>query len=128
MPISVRSCLFVSSLALALGCGEAVPDNPTWLADVQEIIVSNCGRCHGPDRPASRPDVPTDLRLDLFESSDPMLRTISSPGIVERIRTRAVDYETSGETQMPPDSYLTNEQKETLARWIDQGAPLGDQP
>ena len=43
---------------------------------------------------------------------------------LDRIRARAVDYENTPDTQMPPDSYLTNHQKELLERWLDDGAPF----
>ena len=106
------------------GCGEDLVERPTWVGEIEELMISNCGRCHGPTRPEIPANVPTDLRLDLYQSDDPSIRTISTPGVPDRIRARAVDYENTPETQMPPDSYLTNHQKELLERWLDDGAPF----
>lgn len=106
------------------GCGEDLVDRPTWVGEMEVLMISNCGRCHGPTLPEIPANVPADLRLDLYQSDDPSIRTISTPGVHDRIRARAVDYEDTPETQMPPDSYLTNHQKELLERWLDDGAPF----
>lgn len=120
---SVALVVLLSSLA---GCDDELADNPTWRGEIEELMISNCGRCHGPTLPESPGNVPAGLRLDLYQSDDPSLRTISTPGVVDRIRARSIDYENTLETSMPPDSYMTKEQKDLLERWLDNGAPLGD--
>ncbi len=106
--------LFVSLLCAALisGCGEEIPSDPTWVADIEIMLTANCARCHGETK---APGVPPELRLDRYDEAFDAR---------ERIRQRAVDYEEIGVRQMPPDSYLTNDQKEILGIWIENGAPF----
>jgi len=104
----------VAICVLALsGCSEDVPQDPTWFGNVQNILTANCARCHGPIK---APGVPPNLRFDRYEDSVANL---------DRILARAVDPEGSGATPMPPDSYLSNAQKDTLAIWIDNGGLRG---
>ena len=95
------------------GCGEEIPENPTWNGEIELMLKANCVRCHGDPRPRF---VSTDLRLDTYNAAI---------DAIEDIRNRAVDYEEKGFRQMPPDSYLSNDQKEILGIWIDNGGPLG---
>ena len=113
MHFLMRPALPVLALLAAGACGDDVPQSPTWFGEVQAILTSNCARCHGS---VTAPGAPPNMRLDRFEDA---------VAFRDRIRDRAVDYETSGALQMPPDSYLSNEQKEILAIWIDNDTPKG---
>ncbi len=53
-------------LAAAVGCAPSAPDKPTWVDDVQPVMMANCVRCHG--SPASG-GAPSTFRLDLYEDS-----------------------------------------------------------
>ena len=86
-------------------------------------ILSTCFRCHGPDESSRR----ANLRLDLREEAIKPRRTGTpiSPGkpddslIVRRI------FATDARQIMPPASIhkeLTDAQKDTIRRWVDQGA------
>jgi cytochrome c553 len=92
--------------------------------DIRPILAENCFACHGPDS-ASRK---AGLRLDRFADATARRDLLSAikPGdpinseVVRRILKPSNDY-----TLMPPaDSHkkLTEEQKATLIRWIDEGA------
>lgn len=47
----------LAAVALS-GCGETVPEHPSWVADVRPIMVARCVRCHdatlGESDPLSR--------------------------------------------------------------------------
>ena len=109
----LASMFLCSALLASAGCAEDIPDDPTWNGEVELLLTANCGRCHGE---TTAPGAPPDLRLDTYDDAF---------AFRERIRARAVDYEETGARQMPPDSYLSNDQKELLGIWIDNGAPLG---
>jgi hypothetical protein len=87
--------------------------------DVRPILSDNCFLCHGPDKNARK----AKLRLDIRE--DAIAKKAFVPGqpdeseLVKRIFTRDPD-----DLMPPPDSHkhLTTEQKETLRRWIAEGA------
>ena len=97
----------------------AVPERVEFNRDVRPILSDNCFYCHGND-PSHRE---ADLRLDVREEA--LAAKAFIPGnakqseLVARLLTDDED-----ELMPPPESHkkLTEAQKETLKRWIDQGA------
>jgi hypothetical protein len=98
--------------------------------DVQPILAEHCYHCHGPDA-ASRE---AKLRLDVREGQDGAFRidqgiTVIKPGsskdseLISRLFTDDDD-----EIMPPPKSKkpLSAAQKETLKRWVEEGAPWGE--
>jgi hypothetical protein len=87
--------------------------------DVRPILSDTCFLCHGPDKNTRK----AKLRLDLRDEA--IAREAFVPGkpdeseLVKRILTTDED-----DMMPPPDSHkhLTVEQKETLRRWIAEGA------
>jgi hypothetical protein len=87
--------------------------------DIRPILAENCFACHGPDSAARK----AKLRLDVRDEA--VKRTAIVPGqpnkslLVERIFAQDTKH------QMPPaktHKKLTATQKETLKRWITEGA------
>ena len=112
------SILFVASLAAAAFQASAA-DKLEYNRDIRPILAENCFACHGPDSAARKGD----LRLDRREMA--MQMTAIVPGkpeesaLVSRIHSDNPD-----ERMPPPESKkeLTAAQKETLRRWIAEGA------
>jgi hypothetical protein len=87
--------------------------------DVRPILMDACISCHGPDS-ASRE---ADLRLDQRDAAIEMAAIMpGDPDSSEMIRRILSEDET--ERMPPPETkkHLTEEQKQTLIRWIEQGA------
>jgi len=92
--------------------------------DILPILSDNCFHCHGPDEKHRE----ADLRLD---TQDGALKTVSPvimPGksgeseLVKRITS------TDPDEMMPPaksNRKLSEQQRQLLRRWIDEGAPWG---
>ena len=92
--------------------------------DVRPILSDKCFACHGPDRAARE----ADLRLDVAKNGkdyDGAHAYAAIPGepdkseLVEVIHTHDEDF------MMPPPKVknpLTEQEKATLVRWIDEGA------
>ena len=110
-------------LALAMTAGvslsaEAAGDTPTFNEDVAAILFDNCVSCHRPDQIAP-------MVLTSYQDARPWARAIRDK-VVKR--------------EMPPwhadprfgtfvnDRRLTQEQIDTIAAWVDGGAPEGDTP
>ena len=103
---------------------ESVPERPRYNKDIRPILAENCFPCHGPDSAARK----AGLRLDKFADAT-MLRdgrraiTPEDPfqsEIVKRILKPDDDA-----LRMPPSSghkALSDAEKKTLVRWIEQGA------
>ncbi len=107
--------LFLALLATS-ACAEEYPEEPTWNGEIELIISANCGRCHGEELHNGAPAGSRLVRFrDAMEWAD-------------RILGRTIYFEDDpfGRGQMPPDSYLTNDQKEALERWVANGMPLGE--
>ena len=102
--------------ATAHAAGPAAP--VTFSKDVAPILQSKCQDCHQPNSIAP-------MSLITYQDARPWARSIK-----ERVATR----------QMPPwhidrsvgvqkfknDLSLTDEQVETIVRWVDGGSPQGD--
>ena len=102
------------------------PAQPTvdFNRHVRPILSENCFACHGPD-PASRE---ADLRFD-FEEGAFRERRDGPPAIVRGDPENSplyqrITHELKGERMPPADSgkTLTDEQKEILFKWIQEGA------
>jgi hypothetical protein len=101
----------------------AAPATLEFNRDIRPILSENCFACHGFD-PAARQ---AELRLDVAESAladrDGVPAIVpGDPDASEAWRRIASDDES--EMMPPPDSHrvLKPEQKETLRRWIAEGA------
>ena len=109
-------CLVASAAVFAVA---AEPGKLEFNRDIRPILAENCLACHGPDS-ASRK---ADLRLDQRDAAIEMKAwTPNKPGDSSAI---ARVFSTDPEEIMPPPSShkkLTAAQKETLKKWVEQGA------
>jgi len=113
--------LFTVGAILALAAPAAAadaPKAPTFSKDVAPIFQKKCQECHQPNSIAP-------MSLITFQEARPWARSIK-----ERVASR----------QMPPwhidrsvgvqkfknDMSLSDEQVDTIVRWVDAGAPAGD--
>jgi hypothetical protein len=113
--LTLAACV-VSGLATAAPADSAKP--VTFSKDVAPIFQAKCQECHQPNSIAP-------MSLITFQDARPWVRSIK-----ERVATR----------QMPPwhidrsvgvqkfknDMSLSDEQVDTIVRWVDAGAPQGD--
>jgi hypothetical protein len=112
--LAVSACLSLVAPASAAD----TPAKPTFSKDVAPIFQAKCQECHQPNSIAP-------MSLITYQDARPWARSIK-----ERVATR----------QMPPwhidrsvgvqkfknDLSLTDEQVETIVRWVDGGSPQGD--
>ena len=110
-------------VAAAITAGAA--DTPAFNRDIRPILSDNCFSCHGPDGHGRR----ANLRLDVPQSEPPATDS-GLPAIVafapeESGLIARIFAHDDAEMMPPPDSgkALSDEQKETLRRWIAAGAP-----
>ena len=130
---TTKTVLAATAALMLMGCPELgtqertisaeLPENPTWANDIKPIMDKYCNECHSvpPQQLA-----PGTLRLDVCET------VAGLPGAQDqaaRTQLRMVDLVP---TPMPPVTYApqpTDDDKEIVRRWVDQGAPCdGDQP
>ena len=110
------SLLAVAASAAAVKTASPVPANPTFEKDVLPIVQKACQDCHRPGQMA-----PFSL-LD-YESARPWARSIKDKVVSRYMPPWHLD-RTIGEYD--PDPSLSDAEIETIARWVDTGAPKGD--
>ena len=114
----MRLTLTFTSIIAIGACAEPVPSRPTWFADVQPILMANCGRCHGAI-PANAQVA--GVRLDRYVANDDASLDAWD------YRTAIVDQAVKGVAPIMPPTYdLTDRQVAILERWVIDGAPKGD--
>ncbi|KAA5547090.1 DUF1553 domain-containing protein [Roseiconus nitratireducens] len=112
-------CL-IPSLVVALAAPTSAAEDPlSFNRDVRPILSDKCFFCHGPDdnhREAG-------LRLDQEESA---LEYAIIPGEADDSEVMMRITESDPDLRMPPPETgkkITEEEREILRRWINQGAP-----
>lgn len=95
------------------------PSKPvTFSKDIAPIIQAKCQECHQPDSIAP-------MSLVTYQDARPWARSIK-----ERVSTRQMPPwhidQSVGVTKFQNDMSLTDEQIDTIVRWVDSGAPQGD--
>lgn len=104
-------------LVAAARSGE--PERPVGFnRDIRPILLENCFGCHGPDNGSRKADLRLDRREDALAAEAFVPGKPEESELVRRIFADGLD-------QMPPaktHKTLTAEQKETLKRWVAQGA------
>lgn len=92
--------------------------------DIRPIFSDTCFRCHGPDKNARK----AGLRLDIREEATRKTKSGSTPIVPgkpeESEIIRRIFASDQLEVMPPPDAHkvLTAQQKETLKRWVAEGA------
>jgi hypothetical protein len=115
---SLLFCLF--SLALATGLKAEGPLN--FNRDVRPILSENCFYCHGQDKKKRQAELRLDRRDMAIAAGVIVPKDPSASSLIERIDSNAP------EERMPPDDSnrrLSAAQRETLWRWIADGAEYG---
>ncbi len=116
--------LGIATLAAAFAAVVAAPAaaepvaKPTFTKDIAPIFQEKCEACH-------RPNSIAPMSLVTFEESRPWARSIKTRVSARQMPPWHLD-KTVGIQQFTNDRSLNDDQIETIARWVDQGAPKGD--
>jgi hypothetical protein len=107
----------VLSMASA-GYAADAPKQVTFSKDVAPILQAKCQECHQPDSIAP-------MSLITYQDARPWARSIR-----ERVSTRQMPPwhidKSVGIQQFKNDMSLSDDQIDTIVKWVDQGAPQGD--
>jgi hypothetical protein len=99
------------------GDGAAV-QNPTFTRDVAPIFQDKCESCH-------RPGSIGPMSLVTYEDSRPWARSIKARVSARQMPPWHID-RTVGIQHFQNDRSLTDDQIDTIVRWVDAGIPKGD--
>jgi hypothetical protein len=90
----------------------------TFAKDIAPIFQEKCQDCH-------RKDSMAPMSLVTYEETRPWARSIKERVVTHQMPPWHLD-KTVGIQHFQNDRSLTDEQVETIARWVDAGAPQGD--
>lgn len=115
----IRQLAFTFLLFLSLATSASAADKLEYNRDIRPILAENCFACHGPDSAARKADLRLDRREMAMESTAIVPGSPEKSELVKRILSADAD-----ERMPPPETKkeLTAAQKETLRRWIAEGA------
>jgi hypothetical protein len=113
----VGTVMLSASVAVAAPADTSAPA-PTFTKDVAPIFQAKCEACH-------RPDSIAPMSLRTFEEVRPWARSIRSRVASRQMPPWHID-KTVGIQHFANDRSLTDEQIDTIVRWVDGGAPKGD--
>src|SRR6185295_11747312 len=106
----------ITAASFSASVSAAVPDKPTFTKDVLPIFQKSCQDCHRPGQMAP-------FSLISYEEARPWARSIKDKVVSRYMPPWHID-RTIGEYS--PDPSLSDAEVETIARWVDTGAPNCD--
>jgi mono/diheme cytochrome c family protein len=110
---------FAGAVILTASAAVAAPaDPPTFTRDVAPIFQAKCEACH-------RPNSIAPMSLMSFEETRPWARSIKTRIASRQMPPWHID-KTVGIQHFENDRSLSDEQIDTIVRWVDAGSPKGD--
>ena len=108
----------VALMVPAMAAAADAPKTPTFTKDIAPIFQEKCEACH-------RPDSMAPMSLMTFTEARPWARSIKARVADRQMPPWQID-RTVGIQKFKNDRSLTDDQLDTIVRWVDAGAPQGD--
>ena len=108
----------VSAILIAAAASPALAADPTFTKDIAPIFQEKCQVCH-------RPDSMAPMSLVTYQDVRPWARSIRTQVASRTMPPWHMD-KTIGIQKFKNDRSLTDDQIDTIVRWVDAGAPQGD--
>src|SRR5437762_5357640 len=112
--LSMGAVLVIAAPAFAADAPRPV----TFTKDVAPIFQAKCQECHQPNSIAP-------MSLITYQEARPWARSIKERVATRQMPPRHID-RSDGVHKFKNDMSLTDEQVDTIVRWVDDGAPQGD--
>jgi hypothetical protein len=119
-PLAVAALLAYAAAASAPTRAAESPATPpvTFSKDVAPIFQARCQECHQPNSIAP-------MALITYQDARPWARAIKERVVARQMPPWHID-QSVGVQRFKNDMSLTDAQIDTIARWVDAGAPQGD--
>ena len=121
-----KSRVFVALLGLALAAPVAsaeVPERPTFTMDVLPIMQENCQKCHRP-KAAKMAGMVAPFSLTSYEEARPWAKAIGKAVANREMPPWFASHDFNGVFRN--DRSMTQDEVDTIVRWVDQGAKRGN--
>jgi hypothetical protein len=106
-----------SFAAILVVAAAAVADTPTFSKDIAPILQAKCQQCHQPNSIAP-------MSLITYEEARPWARSIKQRVAARQMPPWHID-PSVGVQKFKNDMSLSEQQIDTIVRWVDGGAPQG---
>jgi hypothetical protein len=117
--VAIGVTAFGGLLMSPLGASAAEPvANPTFTKDIAPIFQAKCEACH-------RPDSIAPMSLVTYEQSRPYSRAIKDRVAARQMPPWNID-KTVGIQKFKNDRSLSDQELETIVKWVDAGSPMGN--
>jgi mono/diheme cytochrome c family protein len=116
--LGIAALVPLAGHAATIPDGGAPNDTPTFARDIAPILQQSCQQCHNPEGIGP-------MSFMSYEEVRPWAAVIKDR-VQKRIMPPWHIDPTVGIQEYKDDFSLSREQIETIARWVDAGAPLGD--
>ncbi len=113
------------ALLLALACSAMADAKVSFNREIRPILSEQCFSCHGFDAKHRKADLRLDTREGALADNDGVRAIIPGDPAKSELWKRLLSSDPE-EVMPPPEAHkpkLTAKQKETLRRWIEEGAP-----
>ncbi len=124
-PKKFPAAIAVLAFGIAASSAQSLPDRVDFNFHVRALLSDRCFKCHGPDENTRE----AGLRLDTFAAATKTSesgRPIISPNNPDQSELIRRIFSEDEDVVMPPPEVggipLTNQEKQLLRKWIDQGA------
>ena len=123
MDYSFGMSSFRLAMGLCLATGSAWAAPVEFNRDVRAILSKNCFACHGKDAKHRKGKLRLDAAEDAFASKKGVAAIVAG-NVAESELWARINSGNPDEVMPPPETKksLTAEEKQTLKRWIEQGA------
>ncbi|SVD90822.1 uncharacterized protein METZ01_LOCUS443676, partial [marine metagenome] len=105
-------------VALPAPAAAEVPEDPTFHKDIEPIFQRSCQVCHRPNNMAP-------MSLMSYQETRPWARSIKNKVEVREMPPWHIDHKV-GVQGFKNDRSLSDDEIETIALWVDSGAPRGN--
>jgi len=114
----MSTLVILTGVCLMLSSASFAADTVTFAKDIAPILQSKCQECHHAGSMAP-------MSLVTYEETRPWAKAIRERVITRQMPPWHID-PTVGVQKFKNDMSLTQDQIDTVVRWVDSGAPLGD--
>ncbi|MBI4888564.1 MAG: cytochrome c [Acidobacteria bacterium] len=118
VPASLALVVVAATVPLQAGQSAAAQAPVTFAKDVAPILQKNCQTCHRPGSIAPMP-------LLTYDQARPWARSIKEQVLLRQMPPWFID-KNVGVQHFSNDRSLTDREIDTIARWVDAGAPQGN--